>query len=70
MSLVSDNAVTLARCFEDEQMRIATNLLDRVAETGRVTTLLRCLEAPGGLLAAGPTPTVAPCWPPACSICR
>ena len=52
MSLVLDNSVALAWCFEDEQTPAVMDLLDRVAETGAVTTLLWSLEALNGLLAA------------------
>ena len=52
MSLVLDSSVALAWCFEDEQMPAVMDLLDRVAETGAVTTLLWPLEALNGLLAA------------------
>ena len=47
-----DHSVALAWCFEGEQTPAVMDLLDRVAETGAVTTLLWPLEAPNGLLAA------------------
>ena len=52
MSLVLDNSVALAWCFEDKQSPAVMELLDRVAETGAVTTLLWPLEASNGLQAA------------------
>ena len=44
--------MALAWCFEDGQTPAVMELLDRVAQTGAVTTLLWPLEALNGLLAA------------------
>jgi predicted nucleic acid-binding protein len=52
LSLVLDNSVALAWCFEDEQTPPIMALLDRVAESGAVAPLLWPLEAQNGLLSA------------------
>ncbi len=52
MSLVIDNSVALAWCFEDEQTAAVMDLLDRVAETGAVVPQLWPIEALNGLLTA------------------
>jgi len=52
VSLVLDNSVALAWCFEDEQTPAIMNLLDRVVATGAVAPLLWPLEALNGLLVA------------------
>ncbi len=52
MSLVLDNSVALAWCFEDEQTPAVMALLDRVVETGASAPLLWPLEALNGLLMA------------------
>jgi predicted nucleic acid-binding protein len=52
MSLVLDNSVALAWCFEDEQTPSVMALLDRVVEAGAMAPLLWPLEALNGLLVA------------------
>lgn len=52
MSLVLDNSVALAWCFEDERTDPTEALLDRVAEQGAVVPQLWPLEALNGLLVA------------------
>lgn len=52
MSLVLDNSVALAWCFEDEQTPSFMALLDRVVEAGAMAPLLWPLEALNGLLVA------------------
>lgn len=52
MSLVLDNSVALARCFEDEQTPAVMAVLDRVAETGAVAPQLWPLEALNVLIVA------------------
>ena len=52
MSLVLDNSVALAWCFEDEQNPAIMALLDRVVERGAVAPQLWPIEALNGLLTA------------------
>ena len=52
MSLVLDNSVSLAWCFENEQTAAKMALLDRVAEEGAVVPQLWPLEALNVLLIA------------------
>lgn len=52
MSLVLDNTVALAWCFEDEQNPAIMALLDRVVERGAVAPQLWPIEALNGLLTA------------------
>ena len=52
MSLVVDNSVALAWCFEDEHTEPVMALLDRVAEHGAFAPSLWPLEALNGLLMA------------------
>lgn len=52
MSVVIDNSVALAWCFEDEQTPAIMQLLDRVTESGAVAPQLWPIEALNGLLAA------------------
>ena len=52
MSLVLDNSVALAWCFEDEQNPAIMALLDRVVERGAVAQQLWPIEALNGLLTA------------------
>ena len=52
MSLVIDNSVALAWCFEDEHTQAVLELLDRVAETGAFAPSLWPLEALNGLFMA------------------
>ena len=52
MSLVLDNSVALAWCFEDEQSPAIMALLDRVVERGAVAPQLWPIEALNGLLTA------------------
>lgn len=52
MSLVLDNSVALAWCFEDEQTGAIMALLDRVVGEGAVAPQLWPVEALNGLLSA------------------
>jgi antitoxin (DNA-binding transcriptional repressor) of toxin-antitoxin stability system len=52
VSLVIDNSVALAWCFEDEHTQPILDLLDRVTETGAVAPSLWPLEALNALLMA------------------
>ena len=52
MSLVLDNSVALAWCFEDEQTPAIMAVLDLVTETGAVAPQLWPVEALNGLLVA------------------
>jgi predicted nucleic acid-binding protein len=52
VSLVLDNSVALAWCFEDEQTPAIMALLDRVVEDGAVAPQLWPIEALNGLLTA------------------
>ncbi len=52
MSLVLDNSVALAWCFEDEQTPAVMALLDRVVEGGAMVPQLWPIEALNGLLTA------------------
>ena len=52
MSLVLDNSVALAWCFEDEQTPSIMSLLDHVVAHGAIAPLLWPLEALNGLLVA------------------
>jgi predicted nucleic acid-binding protein len=52
LTLVLDNSVALAWCFEDEQTPAIMDLLDRVAESGASAPLLWPLEAMNGLFVA------------------
>jgi predicted nucleic acid-binding protein len=52
MSVVIDNSVALAWCFEDEQTSGIMALLDRVATDGAVAPGLFPIEALNGLLSA------------------
>jgi predicted nucleic acid-binding protein len=52
VSLVIDNSVALAWCFEDEHTQPIMDLLDRVAQNGAVAPSLWPLEALNALLMA------------------
>ena len=52
MSLVLDNSIALAWCFEDEQTDAIMALLDRVAREGAMVPQLWPIEAINGLLTA------------------
>ncbi len=52
MSLVVDNSIALAWCFEDEHTEPVVDLLYRVGQTGALAPLLWPLEALNGLLMA------------------
>jgi predicted nucleic acid-binding protein len=52
VSVVLDNSVALAWCFEDEQTPELMALLDGVVETGAIAPSLWPLEAQNGLLMA------------------
>lgn len=52
MSLVLDNSVALAWCFEAEQTPPVMEVLDRIVRDGAVAPLLWPLEAQNGLLMA------------------
>jgi predicted nucleic acid-binding protein len=52
LSLVIDNSVVLAWCFEDEQTAAIMALLDLVAEDGAMAPQLWPVEALNGLLTA------------------
>jgi len=52
VSLVLDNSVALAWCFEDEQTDAVMALLDRVVAEGAVAPQLWPIEALNGLLSA------------------